>query len=320
MEEMGIGRPSTYAPTISTIQDRGYVEKSDLAGTERIINTLILDGDQLGGKEEKVITGADKNKLVPTPVAEVTTDFLTKYFAPIVDYDFTVKAEQEFDDIEEGKVKWNKMIAEFYNSDFKPLVKASANVTREETSQSRSLGKDPKTGEPIVVRFGRFGPMLQRGDTADESKKPEFAPMPEGATMDNVTLEQALVMFGLPRLVGKTKDGEDILADIGRFGPYVKFGKTFVSIKKLSPFTITEAEANELIDEKRKQLAERNVADFGTIKVLRGPYGPYVTDGKKNARIPKDIDPTKLDEKAAKKLLDEAPAKKAFRRRKTVKK
>ncbi len=315
MEEMGIGRPSTYAPTISTIQDRGYVEKSDLTGSERIINTLILDGKDLGGKEEKVITGADKNKLIPTAVAEVTTDFLTKYFAPIVDYDFTVSAEKEFDDIEEGKVTWNRMISEFYNKDFKPLIKASADVTREETSQSRTLGKDPKTGETIVVRFGRYGPMLQRGDTANEEKKPEFAPMPEGSNMDDVTLEQALPMFGLPRLVGQTKDGKDILADIGRFGPYVKVDKTFVSIKKESPFTITEAEARVFVEEKIKQIAERNVADFGKIKVLRGPFGPYVTDGKKNARIPKETDPTKVTEKMAKKLLDEAPAKKSFRRR-----
>ena len=320
LEEMGIGRPSTYAPTISTVQDRGYVEKTDLEGAERIINTLILDGSEIGGKEEKVITGADKKKLVPTSVAEVTTDFLTKYFAPIVDYDFTSGAEKEFDDIAEGKTKWNKMIAEFYNNDFKPLVKASADVTREETSQSRSLGADPKTGKPIVVRYGRYGPMLQRGDTADEAVKPEFAPMPEGATMDNVTLEQALPMFELPKLVGKTADGQDILADIGRFGPYVKVDKMYVSIKKLSPFTITESEAQEFIAEKIKQLAERNVADFGTIKILRGPYGPYVTDGKKNARIAKDIDPTTLDEKAAKKILAEAPVKKFVRRKATKKK
>ncbi len=316
MEEMGIGRPSTYAPTISTVQDRGYVEKSDLQGTERIINTLILDGDQLGGKEEKVITGADKNKLLPTPVAEVTTDFLTKYFAPIVDYDFTAGAEKEFDDIEEGKVQWNKMIAEFYNNDFKPLIKASADVTREETSQARELGADPKTGKPVIVRFGRYGPMLQRGETKDEDEKPEFAPMPDGVTMDDVTLEQALPMFELPRVVGKTEDGKEITADIGRFGPYVKVDKMYVSIKDLSPFTITETEAREKIIEKVQQVAERNVADFGTIKVLRGPYGPYVTDGKKNARIPKETDPTTLTEAQAKKLLDEAPAKKRFTRRK----
>lgn len=324
MEEMGIGRPSTYAPTISTIQDRGYVEKSDLQGTERTINMLTLVGDKLNATAETVITGADKNKLLPTPVAEVTTDFLTKYFAPIVDYDFTVSAEKEFDDIEEGKVKWNRMISEFYNKDFKPLIKASADVTREETSQSRDLGKDPKTGKMVVVRFGRYGPMLQRGETSDrddkDAEKPEFAPMPDGVTMDNVTLEQALPMFELPRKVGTTPDGKDILADIGRFGPYVKVDKLFVSIKDLSPFTITEAEAREAIKEKEKQNKERNVADFGKIKVLRGPYGPYVTDGKKNAKIPKEVDPTKLDEKAAQKLLDEAPAKKRFTKRKFAKK
>jgi DNA topoisomerase-1 len=314
MEEMGIGRPSTYAPTISTIQDRGYIEKRDLEGSERIINTLILDGDSLGGMEEKVITGADKNKLIPTSVAEVTTDFLTKYFMPIVDYDFTVKAEQEFDDIAEGKTKWNKMISEFYNDDFKPLIKASADVTREETSQARPLGLDPKSKKPIIVRFGRFGPMLQRGETTDE-EKPEFAPMPDGVSMDDVTLEQALPMFGLPRTVGKTEDGQDILADIGRFGPYVKVDKMYVSIKDLSPFTITEAEAKELIAEKVQQVAERNVADFGKIKILRGPYGPYVTDGKKNAKIPKETDPATLDEKAAKKLLDEAPERKFGKRK-----
>lgn len=320
LEEMGIGRPSTYAPTISTIQDRGYIEKSDLEGAERIINTLILDGDQLGGKEEKVITGADKNKLIPTSSADVTTDFLTKYFAPIVDYDFTKEVEEEFDDIAIGKTKWNKMIAEFYNGEFKPLIKASADVSREETSQQRSLGKDPKTGEPIVVRFGRFGPMLQRGKT-DEEEKPEFAPMPDGISMDDVTLEQALPMFGLPRTVGTTDDGKTIVADIGRFGPYIKFDNTFISIKtsEFTPFNIPEDEARELVKEKIKQIAERNIADFGKIKVLNGPYGPYVTDGKKNAKIPKDKDPKKLTEKTAKKLLDEAPAKKAFRRRKTKK-
>jgi DNA topoisomerase-1 len=248
-------------------------------------------------------------------VAEVTTDFLTKYFAPIVDYDFTVTAEKEFDDIADGKTAWNKMIQEFYNETFKPLVKASADVTRAETSQARTLGADPKTGKPIIVRFGRFGPMLQRGETSDE-EKPAFAPLPDGADMDNVTLEQALPMFNLPRVVGKTEAGEEITANIGRFGPYVQIGKVFVSLKEDDPFTVTEAKARELFVEKQKQIAERNVADFGKIKILRGPYGPYVTDGKKNARIAKDVDPTKLTEADAKKLLDEAPAKKRFPRRK----
>lgn len=314
MEEMGIGRPSTYAPTISTIQDRGYIEKKDLEGQERDVQYITLEKGKITEKTEQERYGADRNKLMPTGVAEVTTDFLTKYFGPIVDYDFTVKAEKEFDDIADGKTAWNKMIAEFYN-DFKPLIKASADVTREETSQSRTLGTDPKTGKPIIVRFGRYGPMLQRGETSDE-EKPAFAPLPKETTMDNVTLDQALPMFDLPRTVGALEDGRPILGNIGRFGPYIQVDKVYVSLKEADPLTITESEARELFAEKLVQIAERNVADFGKIKILRGPYGPYVTDGKKNARIAKDVDPTQLSEADAKKILDEAPAKKKFTRRK----
>ena len=315
LEEMGIGRPSTYAPTISTIQDRGYIEKKDLEGSERDIQTFTLKNGTVTQATVTERFGADRNKLIPTAVAEVTTDFLTKYFGPIVDYDFTVKAEKEFDDIAEGKTKWNKMISEFYNDAFKPLVKASADVTREETSQARNLGSDPKTGKPIIVRFGRYGPMLQKGETSDE-EKPAFAPLPDGTDMDTVTLEQALPMFDLPRKVGTTEDGKDILANIGRFGPYIQVDKTYVSLKEHTPLTITEAEARVLYAEKLVQIAERNIADFGKIKILRGPYGPYVTDGKKNARIAKEVDPTTLTEAEAKKILDEAPAKKKFVRRK----
>jgi len=319
LEEMGIGRPSTYAPTISTVQDRGYVEKQDLEGNERDVRSAVLTGSEIKEETIKERYGADKGKLMPTAVAEVTTDFLTKYFGPIVDYDFTVKAEKEFDDIAEGKTTWNKMISEFYNGDFKPLIKASADVTREETSQSRTLGADPKTGKPIVVRFGRYGPMLQKGETSEE-EKPAFAPLPKETTMDNVTLEQALPMFDLPKVVGKTEDGKDILGNIGRFGPYIQVDKVFVSLKEHDPLTITEAEARELFAEKLVQIAERNVADFGKIKILKGPYGPYVTDGKKNARIAKDVDPTQLTEADAKKILDEAPAKRKFTKRRTAKK
>jgi DNA topoisomerase-1 len=313
LEEMGIGRPSTYAPTISTIQDRGYIEKKDLEGSERTVRSITLTGGTITEASTTEITGADRNKLMPTAVAGVTTDFLTKYFGPIVDYDFTVKTEKEFDDIADGKTAWNKMIAEFYNDAFKPLIKASADVTREETSQSRTLGKDPKSGKPIVVRFGRYGPMLQKGETSDD-EKPAFAPLPEGSDMDNVTLEQALPMFDLPRTVGTTEDGKPILANIGRFGPYIQVDKIFVSLKEDTPQAITEAKARELFAEKLVQIAERNIADFGKIKILRGPYGPYVTDGKKNARIVKDADPTKLTEADAKKLLMEAPAKGKGRR------
>lgn len=313
LEEMGIGRPSTYAPTISTIQDRGYIEKRDLEGNERPVTSIVLSAGKVTESTESERYGADKGKLMPTGAAEVTTDFLTKYFGPIVDYDFTVKAEKEFDDIAEGKTVWNKMISEFYNGSFHPLVVASADVSRDETSQARTLGLDPKTGKPIIVRYGRYGPMLQKGEVKDE-EKPAFAPLPDGATMDSVTLEEALKMFELPRTVGKTEDGKAILANIGRFGPYIQVEKTYVSLKEDSPLSITEEKARELYKEKLVQIAERNIADFGTIKILRGPYGPYVTDGKKNARIAKDTDPTKITEAEAKKLLAEAPAKGRGRR------
>jgi DNA topoisomerase I len=319
LEEMGIGRPSTYAPTISTIQTRGYIEKTDLEGTERMLRILEVKGERLEVREEKVITGADRNKLVPTHLADMTTDFLVKYFPSIVDYDFTAKAEAEFDEIADGNLSWPQMIKDFYDK-FHPLVEKSADATRAEASQARELGIDPNSGKPIVARFGRYGPMLQKGETEGE-EKPEFAPMPTGATLDSVTFEQALEMFKLPREVGKTEDGEVIKANIGRFGPYVQIGKTFVSIKPLDPMSITEAEARKLYAEKLIKDAKKNIQEFASgLKILQGPYGPYITDGKKNARIPKSTDPTKLTEAEAKKMLAEAPAKKAFRRRTAKKK
>jgi DNA topoisomerase-1 len=241
---------------------------------------------------------------------------LVKYFPSIVDFDFTARVEQDFDAIAEGDREWQQMIAAFYK-DFHPLVEQSADVSRQEVSQAREIGTDPKSGKPIFARFGRYGPMLQKGDTADEDVKPDFAPMPKGATIDTVTLEQALESFQLPRLVGTTADGQEIKANIGRFGPYVVVGKTFVSIKPLDPHTITEAEARAKYEEKLAKDAAKNISEFkGGIKVLNGPYGPYVTDGKKNARIAKDVDPTKLTEADAKALLAAAPAKKrGFRRR-----
>jgi DNA topoisomerase-1 len=316
LEELGIGRPSTYAPTISTIQTRGYVEKTDLEGAERQIIELALKGTKVDRQPTKIITGADKGKLVPTGIAEVTTDFLVKYFPTIVDYDFTARVEADFDNIADGKETWNKMIADFYQS-FHPLIESSEDVPRSEVSQARQLGNDPKSGEPIFARFGRYGPMLLKGDIEDETKKPSFAPMPSGATIDTVNLEQALEMFKLPRTVGKTADGQEIKANIGRFGPYIQVDKTFVSIKPLEPHTITEAEARDLYQQKLIKDAAKNIKEFKSgLKILNGPYGPYISDGKKNARIAKDQDPAKLTEIEAKKLLAEAPVKRAFKRRK----
>jgi DNA topoisomerase-1 len=319
LEELGIGRPSTYAPTISTVQTRGYVEKTDLEGTEREVTELTLEKGAVSRQISTAITGADRGKLVPTGIAEVTTDFLVKYFPSIVDYDFTKRVEDDFDNIADGKQRWADMIKDFYK-EFHPLVEKSEDIPRNEVSQARELGTDPKSGEPIYARYGRYGPMLLKGRTEDEDKKPAFAPMPAGAAIDTVTLEQALEMFKLPRTVGQTKDGEDIKANIGRFGPYIQVGKTFVSIKPRDPLTIDEAEARQLYEEKLAKDAAKNIKEFESgLKILNGPYGPYITDGKKNARIAKDQDPTKLTEAAAKKILDEAPAKKrGFRRKKAT--
>ena len=315
LEELGIGRPSTYAPTISTIQTRGYVEKTDLEGAAREAIVLTLQKSEVTEEIRQETYGADRSKLVPTGIADVVTDFLVNYFPSIVDYDFTATVEADFDNIADGKQTWEKMIAEFYK-DFHPLVEQSADVSRQEVSQARLVGNDPKSGKPIYARYGRYGPMLQMGEAEDENK-PDFAPLPKESTIDTVTLEQALTAFELPRTVGTTEDGQEIKANVGRFGPYIQVGKLFVSIKPLDPHTITEAEARKLYAEKLAKDAAKNIAEFaGGVKVLNGPYGPYVTDGKKNARIAKDVDPKKITEAEAKKLLAEAPAKKrGFRRR-----
>lgn len=314
LEELGIGRPSTYAPTISTIQTRGYIEKADLNGEERTVRLLHLKDNKITNEEKTETYGADQNKLLPTPIADMTTDFLVKYFDEILDYDFTANVELDFDRVEEGKQSWPDMIKNFYKG-FHPLVEKSESASRQEAAQARELGIDPSSGKPVFARFGRYGPMLQIGE-AEDTEKPRFAPLPADTRMETVTLEQALEMFKLPRVVGKTDEGEEITADIGRFGPYIKVGKTFVSIKDYDPFSITEKDAKKLYAEKLKKDKAKNIKEFsGKLKILNGPYGPYVTDGKKNASIPDDKDPQKLTEEEAKKILAEAPAKK-FRYRK----
>ncbi len=318
LEEMGIGRPSTYAPTISTIQSRGYVEKLDLEGEERPVRSITLEKGKVAEATATERYGADRAKLIPTPTAEITTDFLVKYFAPIVDYDFTASVEEEFDQIADGKIAWNKMIAEFYKDEFTPLVKKSADVSRSETTHMRELGADPKTKKPVFARFGRYGPMLQLGEASDDIK-PHFAPLPDGTTLETVTLEQAVKMFDLPRIVGKTEAGEEISANVGRFGPYVQIGKTYISIKGLDPRTITEEEARKAIKEHAEKNAKKFIQEFpkSKVKVVEGPYGPYVTDGKKNAKIPKESDPAKLTLEECEALLAAAPARKgrSFKRR-----
>jgi DNA topoisomerase-1 len=313
LEEEGIGRPSTYAPTISTIQDRGYVEKGDREGSPRDYRVIILKDGKVTASDETENTGVERSKLFPTPIGSLVNDLLVKHFPDVVDYQFTAKVEDEFDEIEEGKKPWNKMISEFYGPFHKSVV-AAEGISREEASGARDIGIDPKSGKPIIARMGRFGPMLQIGSAEDE-EKPKFAPLPPGTTVETVTMEEALELFKLPRVVGQTPDGQEITANLGRFGPYVKFGSTFVSIKPDDPFSITAERANELIAEKIAADAAKTINIFadGAIKVLNGRFGPYITDGKKNAKIPKDTDPATLDEATCRKLLEEAPAAKARR-------
>ena len=309
LEELGIGRPSTYATIIATIQARDYVVKGEGEGEERDVITLAAGAAK--DVEREVITektGADRGKLVPTGVGQMISDFLTDHFTQVVDYSFTANVEEDFDKIATGALARNVMLEKFYEP-FHKLVEKSGDIDRSAVAQATEIGIDPKSGKPILARFGRFGPMLQLGATEDKENKPLFAPMPAGARIETVTLEQALKAFQLPRLVGQTTDGKDIKANIGRFGPYIQVDKLFVSIKPIDPHDITLDQAIELYAAKLISEAEKNINDFGDgIKVLNGRYGPYITDGKKNAKIPKDQKPEKITHDQAKKMLAEAPA------------
>lgn len=326
LEELGIGRPSTYATIIDTVQTRGYVEKGEGEGAPRSVITLsLIEGDVAREViEEK--TGSTKGKLIPTPSGELIADFLMNHFEQVVDYAFTANVEEEFDAIAEAKLARNAMLKNFYTP-FHELIEKSGGIDRSTVGANREVGIDPKSGKPIFARFGRFGPMLQLGSQEDENK-PEFAPLPKGAKIETVTLEQALEAFKLPRLVGQTPDGLDIRANVGRFGPFIQIGtktKTtkplYVSLKEDDPHDITLERSLELYQEKLKSEAEKNIADFGDgIKVLNGRFGAYITNGKTNAKIPKDVKPTEVTHEQAKALLAEAPTKKTGRtprRRKT---
>jgi DNA topoisomerase-1 len=317
MEDLGIGRPSTYAPTINTIQSREYVEKVNIDPKERTALHFTLENSQISKSQQTESYGADKNKLIPTHIADITTDFLVKYFDQIIDYNFTANIEKGLDNIAEKKENWQDSINVFYRQ-FHPLIVKAGDATRQETSKARLLGQDPKTKRPIYARFGKYGPMLQCGEVEDKEDKPVFAPMPGGVKIEEITLEQALEMFTLPRKVGSLEDGREILANIGRFGPYIVVDKTFVSIKPLDPFSIDENKARELFRAKLEQTAKREIKNFDNdnIKIIKGPYGPYVTNGSKNARIPKGIAPESLDLNQAKEILENSKPK----RKRVVKK
>ncbi|MBM3210227.1 type I DNA topoisomerase [Candidatus Saccharibacteria bacterium] len=313
LEELGIGRPSTYATIINTVQERGYAEKGEAEGTPREVVVLKLENNEVARTIDSEKTGSDRGKLIPTPSGELISDFLSDHFDQIVDYDFTANVEEFFDQIAEAKLDRTTMLKEFYKP-FHQLIVESGGIDRTAVAKAREIGTDPKTGKTILARFGRFGPMLQLG-TGENEDKPQFAPMPNGKKIDTITLEEALHAFKLPRLVGQTDDGQDIKANIGRFGPYIQIGKLYVSIKPHDPHEISLEDAKNLYAQKLKAEAEKNIADFGDgIKVLNGRYGPYVTDGKKNAKIDKKTDPKTISHEQAKELLAGAVAKKPRRR------
>lgn len=314
LEELGIGRPSTYATIMNTIQTRGYAEKGDSEGVPRDVILLQLIDNKVEHEIIQEKTGSNKGKLVPTPAGELISGFLTDHFDRVVDYGFTADVEKDFDDIAGDRLARNTMLEKFY-APFHTLIEQSGNIDRRTVGANREVGIDPKSGKPIIARFGRFGPMLQLGSSDDKADKPQFAPLPKGAKIETVTLEQALHAFELPRLVGQTEDGQDIKANVGRFGPYIQIGKLYVSLKDIDPREVTQEQARELYAAKLKAEAEKNIADFGDgIKVLNGRFGPYVTDGNKNAKIPKDTDPKTITRDQAVELLANAPQKRSARR------
>ena len=290
LEELGIGRPSTYAPTISTIQQRDYVHKGDRKGEERKYAVDSLLGLKITSKTKKEMAGADKGKLIPTDIGMVVNDFLMENFPEIMDYNFTAKVEQEFDKIAEGKAEWNKEMKVFYQG-FEPEVEKVMNARSEHKAGERELGIDPATGKPVFVKIGRFGPVVQIG-TADDEDKPRFSQLPSDKSMETITLDEALELFKLPRTVGQF-EGTDVVIGAGRFGPYVLHNKKYVSLPKdENPMTITLDAAINLIQKKRLQEAQRHLKAFeedANMEVMNGRYGPYIAYNGKNYRMPKAL-------------------------------
>ena len=315
LEELGIGRPSTYAPTISTIQKRGYVLKEHRDGRERQYLEMVLANNEVNSFTKTEITGAEKAKLFPTDVARIVNDFLVKNFPRVTDYSFTASIEKEFDDIASGKLEWDKMIGAFYGS-FHERVEATEAIDRSEVDTSRELGKDPKTGRTLLVRLGPYGPMAQIGTTEEleEEEKPKYASLLKGQLLESITFEEAVNLFKLPREVGTYED-KVIVAAIGRFGPYIRHDSKFVSLKDDDdPYTIEQDRAIELIEAKRKADAEKFIKSFDEnpeVQVLNGRYGPYIKVGKKNVKIPKDQEPKDLTLKECLDLAEKAPERKA---------
>ncbi|MDD4777418.1 MAG: type I DNA topoisomerase [Fermentimonas sp.] len=307
MEELGIGRPSTYAPTISTIINREYVEKKSIDGDPRNFNVLLLKKGKIKDSEKTETTGADKNKLFPTDIGIVVNDFLVEHFPSVIDYNFTAKVEEGFDKIAEGKAKWNESISDFYDV-FHPIVEETANMRMEHRAGERVLGTDPKSGRQVSVKIGRYGAMAQIG-TPDDEDKPLFASLQKHQSIETITLEETLKLFELPRNLGEFRDKEVVIG-VGRFGPYVRHNNKFVSIPKgVDPLEIQLEEAIELIEEKEKKDKEKTIKIFDEepdLQVLNGRYGPYIKYQKSNYKIPKTVDPKELTLEDCKKIIEES--------------
>ena len=319
LEELGIGRPSTYAPTISTIQQREYVQKGDKKGAERKFTVDTLKEENITTIDKTEMAGADKGKLIPTDIGTVVNDFLMKNFPDIMDYNFTANVEQEFDKIAEGKAQWNKEMKTFYQK-FEPEVEEVMNARSEHKAGERLLGNDPTSGKPVFVKIGRYGPVVQIG-TAEDKEKPRFSQLPSNKSMNDITLSEALELFKLPRTIGEF-EGKTVTIGAGRFGPYILHDKEYTSLpKEDDPMTITLDEATELIKKKRLQEAQRHLKKFAedeNMEVMNGRFGPYIAYIGKNYRMPKS-----LHEKAAELTYEEcmdvvknAPEPKTSRRKK----
>ena len=323
LEELGIGRPSTSAPTISTIQQREYVEKGDRKGTERKYRMLTLHDRKIESGEKTELTGADKGKLLPTDIGVVVNDFLTEYFPDILNYNFTANVEQQFDDIAEGKTVWNDEIDHFYKL-FHPVVESALALRLEHKVGERVLGTDPKSGRPVSVKIGRFGPLVQIG-TPEDTEKPLFASLLKGQSMSTITLEEALKLFDLPRTLGDF-EGKTVVVGIGRFGPYIRHDGKYVSLpKEFTPQGVSLEDAIILIQQKREQESQRLIKKFDEddeLELLNGRFGPYIAYKKKNYKLPKGSEPALLTFADCMKIVedaDKAPAKKKPARKKTTK-
>lgn len=316
LEELGIGRPSTYAPTISTIQQREYVAKGESKGEKRDFEVITLKDGRITSKMRNELVGSEKGKLVPTDTGMIVNDFLIRYFPAILDYNFTARVEENFDDIAEGKERWNDDIEKFY-ADFHPNIEKVSTLRLEHKVGERMLGKDPKTGKPVSVKIGRYGPVVQLG-SSDDKEKPRFASLLKDQSMANITLEQALKLFELPRTLGAFED-EEVTVAVGKFGPYVKHGKEYASIpKEFTPQEVTLEQAVQLIVAKREAEVQKIIKTFDEepeLQVLNGRYGPYICYQKQNYKIPRKLDAAALTLDECRAIIaDEANASKPKRR------